>query len=507
MKATISAPARQVLGMIRNPRKSRLLDINVLEKPTLGLYRVLHDMLMKSPYVVMPWRISAAILTLSLIIASPSIAQDYSSFSGRLDLLGVAEQNSDSVEEDPGLIGRIKFDTLQSSWRVHSWLEGGWDGTVLRTPSDKQLFKNYDNVYQSNSPYLEFKELYVAHTVDDIDIRAGIQRFAWGRLDEYPSNDLLNPWDYTQFLMKPLEDRKIGVPSVSTLYSTGDWTFDTVWVPVFVPYRLPLPNERWSGISGASALSQIPNAVIVPAEPDLPSQTFGNSSIALRARHEGEVEWGFTFYHGFDPKPVFRTTALVINPQPDMVVIDPGYVPDFRRITSFGVDAAAVAGSWSLRAEAAYVLNRYYDVRRELWGYPIVLAPGIYALNSIEHKSDELNYGIGADYRLFEDGLLTIQAQQTIIVHRPDTLYELKAESILWANLKADWMNQKVETGLSVAYNPEHGATMVKANAWYVFTDSWKAGISAIDLNGPPQSIFGRYAQNDQVQAELVYSW
>jgi hypothetical protein len=297
------------------------------------------------------------------------------------------------------------------------------------------------------------------------------------------------------------------VPSVSAIVNKRDWTFDTVCVPVFVPYRLPIPNERWSGISVASTLSQIPNVKIVPTEPDLPARTIENGSIALRARHAGEVEWALNIFHGFDPKPVFKTTALVIDPQPGEVLIDPGYTPDFHKITSFGVDAAAVTGAWSLRTEAAYILNRYYNIRRELWGYPTVLAPGVYPLNPIEHKSDEFDYGIGVDYRLFEDGLLTMQAQQTIIIHRPDTLYERKAETILWANLKAGWMNQKVETNLSLAYNPEHGASMGKANAWYVFTDSWKAWIIAIELNGPSQSIFGRYAQNDQVIAELVYSW
>ena len=464
-------------------------------------------MQMKSTHSFIFWHKSASIIYLILFIAAPSIAEESYSTSGRLDLRGVAAQNSDTVKEEPGLTGRIKIDTPQSSWRFHSWLEGGWDGTVARPAQDKKLFKNSDEVYQSNTPYVEVKELYLSHTAGDIEIRAGIQRFAWGRLDEYPSNDLLNPWDYTQFLVKPLEDRKIGVPSVSAIVNKGDWTFDTVWVPVFVPYRLSLPNERWSGISGASALSQIPNVEIVPAEPDLPSRTIGNGSIALRARHTGEIEWALNFFHGYDPKPVFRTTALVIDPQPGEVLIDPGYTPDFHKITSFGVDAAAVTGAWSLRAEAAYILNRYYNIRSELWGYPTVLAPGVYPLNPIECKSDELDYGIGADYRPFEDGLLTLQAQQTIIIHRPDTLYERKAETILWANLKAGWMNQKVETNLSVAYNPEHGATMVKANVWYVFTDSWKAGIIAIELNGPPQSIFGRYAQNDQVAAELVYSW
>jgi hypothetical protein len=464
-------------------------------------------MQMKSIHLFTSWHKTVSIIFLIFFIASPSLAEESYSTSGRLDLRGVAAQYSDSAKEEPGLTGRLKIDSPQSAWRFRSWLEGGWDGTVVRPARDKKLFKNYDEVYQSNTPYLEFKELYVSHSADDLDLRAGIQRFAWGRLDEYPPNDLLNPWDYTQFLVKPLEDRKIGVPSVSASVNKEDWTFDTVWVPVFVPYRLPLPNERWSGISSAAALSQVPNAEIVPAEPDLPPHTIGNSSIGLRARYAGAVEWALNVFHGYDPRPVFRTTALVIDPRPGEVLIDPGYVPDFHKITSVGFDAATVTGDWSIRAEAAYIRNRYYNVERDLWGYPAVPMPGATALNPIEYESSELDYGVGADYRPFEDGLLTVQAQQTLIIHRPETLYDRRAETILWANLKAGWMNQKVETNLNIAYNPEHGDSMAKANAWYVFTDSWKAGITAIDLNGPPQSIFGRYSRNDQVAAELRYAW
>jgi len=152
-------------------------------------------------------------------------------------------------------------------------------------------------------------------------------------------------------------------------------------------------------------------------------------------------------------------------------------------------------------------VGRRLDIDRSLWGYPAAPTPGIHALNPIEQKRDTVDYGVGADYRLFEDGLLTAQAQQTIILGNVDLMYEKKEETILWMNLKAGFLNQKIETNMNVAYNPEHGDTMAKANAWYVLTDSWKAGITAIDLNGPPQSIFGRYSRNDEVDAELVYSW
>ena len=452
---------------------------------------------------------SASLLFLILFCASsPSLADENLSLSGRLDLRGVERQDRDSAKEDPGLEGRIKLDTTGSEWSFHSWLEGGWDGTVQRPPWDHSLFKNYDEVYQSNSPYLEFKELYVTHSSGALDLRTGIQRFAWGRLDEYPPNDLLNPWDYTQFLRKPLEDRKIGVPAVSASVNAGDWTWDTAWVPVFVPYRLPLLDERWSGSSVASTISQaVPNAKITPQEPDLPERKIENSNVGLRVKRAGDIEWALNLFHGYDPRPVFKTTVLTIIPQGTSIVIDPGYIPDFHKIDVIGMDAAEVRGDLSIRAEAAYAFNRYLNIRRELWGYPAVPVSGIYPLNPIEQKRDTVDYGIGADYRLFEDALLTMQAQQTVVIGNRDLMYARKIETTLWAHVKIGWMNQKIETSFNVAYNPEHGDNMASVNAWYVFSDSLKAGLTYLTLTGPPQSLFGGYARNDQAEGELAYSW
>jgi hypothetical protein len=449
------------------------------------------------------------LIVISLLIASPSFADEPASFSGSFNFRGVDALAQDSIKEEPSLTGKIKFDTTNPALRFHSWLEGGWDGAVHKPKQDHALFKSYDRVYQSNTPYLEFKELYVTYSFGNLDLRAGIQRLAWGRLDEYPPNDLFNPWDYTQFLIKPLEDRKIGVPALSATLSTAEWRYETVWVPVLVPYRLPMPDERWAGTSIATSIAQnIPNADIVPQEPNLPDRTIKNSTVGLRIKRTGDIEWTINLFHGYDPRPVLRTTALSIIPQGTDVIIDPGYVPDFHKISVIGVDIAAVAGDLSLRAETAYTKDRYLNIRRELWGYPPAPSPGINPLNSsIEEKHDTLDYGVGADYRLFEDGLLTLQAQQTIIFGNTDLLFENKTETLLWTNMKIGLMNQKIETDLNVAYNPEHGDSMSKAHVWYVFSDYWKAGVTAITLQGQTESVFGRYSRNDEIEAELAYSW
>ncbi|MDA8098221.1 MAG: hypothetical protein M0042_01185 [Nitrospiraceae bacterium] len=451
--------------------------------------------------------ITVAALLCAPFFDSSSRADTPLSATGRLDLSGVQALESDSAKEDPGFQGQLKVDANGSSLRFHSWLEGVWDGSVARPPKDHRLFKDYDRVYQSNTPYLEFKELYVSWSANSADLRAGIQRFAWGRIDEYPSNDLLNPWDFSKFPAKPLEDRKIGVPSLSASLTRGDWTVDTVWVPVFVPYRLPLPQERWSGSQIAAALLQVPGADIEVKEPDLPERTVRNSTVGMRAKYLGAVEWTLNLFHGYDPRPIFKTTTLSIVPAGNTLVIDPGYVPDFHRITTVGIDAAAVKGDWSLRAEASYGFHRYFNIRNELWGYPEAPAPGIYPLNEIEQVHDSVEYGLGADYRLFEDGQLTLQAQQSAVLGNIDLLYEKRFETILWANLKAGYMNQKIETNLSLAWNPEHDDHMMKANAWYVFTDAWKAGLTYTAFNGSGQSYFGRYSRNDEGEAEIRYSW
>ncbi|MFA4915525.1 MAG: DUF1302 family protein [Syntrophales bacterium] len=452
--------------------------------------------------------IGLAFSLLFLIVSAVTLyAADYLSVAGRLSLWGAYALDNDSIKEDPSLTGRIKIDAQKSEWRLHAWTEGGWEGTVRSPRQDHSIFKNFDEVYQDNTPYLEFKELYMERSLQSIDFRIGIQRFAWGRLDEYPVNDLFNPWDYTQFIVRPLEERKIGVPSLSAGMSRTDWRYEVVWVPWFVPYRLSKPNERWSLIPAGTALSEVPNAEVIPQEPDLPARKLENSSVGFRIQRMGEIEWAVNLFHGFDPRPLFRTTTLHITEQGGKLLIDPGFVPSFHKITSLGMDAAAVKDDWSLRAEAAYTFNRPFNMRQELWGYPQAPCSGVTSLNPVEIEKDALDYGIAADYRLFEDGLLTIQAQQAVIFDRPATLYDHSVETILWGNFKVGWMNRKLETNINLAYNPEHGDSLVKANAYYVFTDTWKAGVTALLLDGPPQSIFGRYAENDQIMMEGVYSW
>jgi len=311
-------------------------------------------------------RCGAALLASLPLLAGvlPLRAEDSCTVSGRLTSRATVALDDSSIGEDPSLSGRLVIDAQRSAWHLYSWLEGGWDGTVRHPSRNHAILKDLGDVYQNSTPYLEVKELYAERTMAGVDAKIGIQRFAWGRLDEYPVNDLFNPWDYRQFLMKPLEERKIGVTAVSAAMNRSDWAAQLVWVPWLVPYRLPEADERWSLTSSATIFPGAQNLEVTPHEAELPARRLTNGTVGLRWQRLGEVEWALNLFHGFDPRPVFRTTALGVSESDQGYAIDPGFVPSFQKITSLGLDAAMVVGDWSLRSECVFQTKSASDSTR-----------------------------------------------------------------------------------------------------------------------------------------------
>ena len=440
-----------------------------------------------------PWLSSVVLLASFIAGVTPCYggAEDAFTVSGRLKLSEDYAVDRHSKRENPEWAARLILDDQRTAWHLHAWMEGSWE----LNQDDQQVtaFKYFDRVYGNEPRSFDPKELFAERKAMGIDWRMGVQRFSWGRLDEYPINDLFNPWEYDQFIIKPMEERKIGVPAVSAGFGRLDWSAQLVWVPWLVPYRLPSPESRWA----LTATDQ---------EPDLPARTLDNGAFGVRVQWMSEIESALSFFHGYDPRPVFgRTFRAGIDSKTGWGGFD--FVPAFHKITSVGMDAATVIGPVSLRGETAWTSNRVFNIHPALWSDSELQSLETSGLSSIERECDTLDYGLAADYRPFEDGLLTLQAQQTAMLSRPDSLYERPFETLLWANLKVDWLNQKVETHGNLAYNPEHGASMIRAGVTYVFTDSWKTNLTAVILSGPPQSLFGRYAINDQIRLELVYQW
>ena len=109
------------------------------------------------------------------------------------------------------------------------------------------------HTFQNHSPWVEANEAYADIRLDRADLRLGIQKIAWGKLDGIPPTDVLNPRDYHDPLVGDFEERKIGIPALLGTYYLPDVPrFDLTslratlaYIPIAVPARLALREERW----------------------------------------------------------------------------------------------------------------------------------------------------------------------------------------------------------------------------------------------------------------------
>lgn len=183
--------------------------------------------------------------------------------SGYLDGLAVVGTEG-GKEQRPEALGALRLDATSGTIRAHAELrsriggpfEGGHAG-----------FYNFVHTYQNRSPSVEVAEGYVSLRLRQADFQAGIQKFAWGKLDGLPPTDVLNPHDYHDPFVVDFEEAKIGVPALAgTLFppdlpqtALTQLRLTLIYIPLAVPWRSALLDERWFPQSAAPQ-----DAVVLP---------------------------------------------------------------------------------------------------------------------------------------------------------------------------------------------------------------------------------------------------
>ncbi|MFA5655089.1 MAG: hypothetical protein WDA72_13365, partial [Desulfomonilia bacterium] len=234
-------------------------------------------------------------MALCLLLCAPAHAFEYAgeklnaSLSGYLKAGAVYALDSESPDEDPftelGLEFRADFSDVSA---IRIFLQAVDNGTVI-DPGNGLLFNEFNKIYQDKNPCVDVDEAYIDLYSSHADLRVGIQKFAWGRLDEINPTDNLNPEDFTQGIVADELERKIGVPAIKVNAYSEIANVELAWIPWFVPYRLPTPEERWfPGVLKAPAFIDTGTAAgTIPVrarheEIDLPAFTLDNSQAGIR---------------------------------------------------------------------------------------------------------------------------------------------------------------------------------------------------------------------------------
>ena len=113
-------------------------------------------------------------------------------------------------------------------------------------------------------------ETYIDFYLSDIDIRIGNQFIFWGKTDWINPTDNINPWNYKN-ISAEIEDYRIPVTAVKVdYYFLNNWTLESVWVPHFLPNKIPF--------NFPDSIAHLP----VETSNVLPQNKFANSEFGFR---------------------------------------------------------------------------------------------------------------------------------------------------------------------------------------------------------------------------------
>lgn len=498
---------------------------------------------------------ASLIVLLCVILYSPfTWAYVYEGENSKISLAGYLEGRAvypfdrDSPEEDPSNELGLEFKAGFSSWFSSKLYIHAVDDGKVSTPGNNKLFLQYDRIYQDKTPFVNINEAYLDLYTGKVDFRLGIQKFAWGRLDEINPTDNLNTEDLTEGGTNDEVERKIGAPSLKINAYSDFANVEIGWVPVYIPYRLPEPDERWfpqvlkppAVIKTGTAVGDVPVKTVY-RDIDIPPATIGNSELGVRiSRYIEGWDVSCSYFSGYDIMPIMNAPVDLIVEMKDPLALDYSIgaeatmVPQIHRMNVYGLDFSTIISSFTLRGEYAYFNGKYYnqkldsvlaqhvtkekqnEIYREFNSKYFASAGKeriqVFHIDTrIPYRKDSMKYGLGIDY-IYGDTSVSMQFIQEFIPHydmdRPVYFNKNGTDTLLTFLFKQFFLQNTMEFNLRAAYGAEFRDCIVKPSLKYNFTDTVQGTLGVLFISGKyDDSLFGQYRDNDEIYARLRCSF
>ncbi len=496
-----------------------------------------------------------------LALAAPARAAsvpDWLQVGGRLYGLAVVDTGG-GPRQRPEAVGTL--DVLASpmrALRAQLELRGRIGGPFEGGPGPAVY--NLNQAFQNYSPSLEVRQAFLEWRGRQAEVRAGIQTFAWGKLDGVAPTDVVNPRDWHDPLVVDefFEEQKIGIPALLGTYflpdlpraGLGGLRLALAWVPWAVPSRLPLTLERWFPPTiGDIRLDQcvpVP-AGTIPQQEDCaavnrlhvradfgtlnagPPHALQDGGVAARASGTWRGA-DFDLYHYTGPETAPNAFLQVVayprpSPPNDLDVRASVRLAQEHSVMHMtGADAAVPAGPFTVRAEAAWFVDHAYlrpaaDVVAPLLDgtLPPGVARGVVRrlghgkaagvpLGALFPRVDSVEWGIGADtlWRGFQP---LLQVNQIIVLGDAPRLLISNPETRLTGTVRRRFANDRLEVEVRGLWEIERGALYVFPRVSYQVLDNLWVRAGYLALAGVRDSVLGQFRDNDEVvfQARMSF--
>lgn len=406
-------------------------------------------------------------------------------------------------------------------------------------------FYNFDDTFQNVSPAFDAPEAWLELRGAHAELRAGLQRFAWGKLDGVPPTDVLNPRDYHDPIVQDFEERKLGIPALTGTYYLPDVSALELtslramlsYIPFAVPPHLALVEERWfpRSLTPATGIQltaeQAMNAgfgsasIRIPLSArtvnDTPPRQLDEGGIAFRLSGTWrESDWDLYHYTGPETGPDLVSHPVVFFNKGRPIAIS-YLTQQHDSIHMTGGDWSTTAGAFTFRAEGAWFVGRPYLLRTsdiftkgsidelladndfsKLPQHPVAVK----GLPAIFPSQDSIEWGVGADalWRGFQP---LLQLNQIVILDEHPPLLIHDPETRITGLLRRHFLGDRLELEVRGTYLIERGGFIVYPRATYRIRDDVRLRLGFLSVGGPSASYIGQFHDNDEVVMEARYSF
>jgi len=411
-----------------------------------------------------------------------------------------------------------KVNILASGWAYDDLAYQLFDyetisGRFIRD-NDKPLVFVDSLRHEKDSPVIDLRELYMDIFLSDMDIRVGKQFVIWGVFDGIRITDEINPLDFRELVLPDLLDYRVPLWTLKLDYyqDNGDWEF--LWIPD-IQFHKPAPRgSEWELLQEVSGTTVNGNEYHTTYPK---SFTLANSEFGLRYRTNiYGAQIGFSYFYTWDDFPViFRTIKIDSS-------TDPQFFPTYTRINIFGTTLVKPVGDAIIKAELAWVPDKYFGLNRN-----VDLNNDGYLDGDGVVKLKHYRWGVGVDFNLWGIDLspaitqwIILDYQSGLIQDRNDTSFTLFARkplpesamvlqllAISLVNMQELYLKPKVTFDISNHFKIAFGMDLFYGLRSKFGVSSAAGAVSQVTAVEQQAQFFGNFHNNDRVFAEFKYAF
>jgi hypothetical protein len=344
---------------------------------------------------------------------------------------------------------------------------------------------------------------------ENLDLKIGRQRIAWGTADKLNPTDNINPYDLEDIL--DFGRHRGSDALVFDYYFSNDFSLEGVFVPFFQPANMPV------GVF-AGALSKEPQL----APPlhlssyntyiHMPEYTFEESSTAA-LKFKGFVagiDFSVSYLWGYDGFP--SATFSRLTPIDTLGNIHITSSADFHRNHIFGIDFATSIGGIGLWGEAAAFLPEHDVVLTSDLSPLYPMSPVPVTVDTVMLKKEVYaKFIVGADYNFANGSYLNFQYLHGFVNEQGrDNLNDyffvrydirffedrLRISPLSGGFIVSGWND--IADNHSLIYIPELS---------FMATDNAEIILSAAIFDGKGDNVFTNFNDYDMVICKFKYSF